>query len=225
MEESSPSHKTSVIHDTSFLESDPAHKLIAKFFGQHLPEIKEGIVVELGSRARSGIERKQLIPDHLDYVGFDIKEGPNVDVVGDAHELSRYFKKKSIAAVFSMSVFEHLVMPWKVAIEINKVLTVGGISFHTTHQAWPLHEKPWDFWRFSDTSWKAIFNQKTGFELIEAKMGEPGHIHPHNLHPAVEEVSKYPVYLMSTVLSRKISRSWLRWNVSMSDITDSPYPH
>ena len=199
--------------------------MTADFFGIQLPKFEEGIVIEIGSRARSGIDRKHLIPDHLDYVGFDIKDGPNVDVVGDAHELSKYFKKKSVVAVFSMSVIEHLIMPWKVAIEINKVLKLGGISYHTTHQAWPLHEKPWDFWRFSDTSWKAIFNKKTGFEVLNAKLGEPGHIHPFNPHPAVEEVPKYPVYLVSTVLCRKISRSWLRWNVSLSDITDDSYPH
>ena len=45
------------------------------------------------------------------YVGFDIARGPNVDVVGDAHELSRHFPADHFDAVFALSVFEHLAMP------------------------------------------------------------------------------------------------------------------
>ena len=72
-----------------------------------------------------------------------------MDVMGDAHKLSDYFDKDSFDVIFSMSVFEHLAMPWKVALELNKVLKPGGMMLHTTHQTWPLHEEPWDYWRYS----------------------------------------------------------------------------
>src|ERR1043165_6505721 len=71
--------------------------------------------------------------------------------VGDAHELSKFFGTE-FDAVFSLAVFEHFAMPWVVAAEINKVLKIGGLTFHSTHFAFPLHERPWDFWRYTGQS-------------------------------------------------------------------------
>ena len=209
----------------STLNNDPSHILVSRFFHEYLANMKSGTVLEIGSRARSGIDRRELIPEHMDYVGFDIIPGPNVDVVGDAHNLSKYFKKKSIDCIFSMSVLEHIAMPWKFAIEMNKVMKVGAIAMHSSHQAWPLHEIPWDYWRFSENTWKTFFNSKTGFEIVETAVGEPANLHPVYLHPAVKEVSKFPNFMQSSVICKKVSRTWLRWNVPISEVSDSPYPH
>lgn len=206
------------------LESDAAHLLVAKFIYEVLPSLDSGIIVEIGSRVRSGDIRKQLLPKHLEYVGIDIVDGPNVDLVGDAHELSKHFPKNSVQAVFSMSVFEHLAMPWKVAIEINKILKMGGMSMHTSHQGWPVHEEPWDYWRYSNDTWKTIFNEKTGFEIVEAKMGESAKLHPDYIHSAVADVSKCPLYMMSVVVCKKTSCSELKWDVDLSEIIDTKYP-
>ena len=207
------------------LESDPAHILIGKFFHKYLPEIKGGTVLELGSRARSGNSRKDLIPKHLDYVGFDIIQGPNVDVVGDAHKLSSYFEEGSVSAVFSMSVFEHIAMPWKVAIEINKVMKHGGIMMHNSHHAWPLHEEPWDYWRFNNETWKTLFNKKTGFEMVEAEMGEVGHLHPNYIHPVVDGIQGFPMYMLAVGICKKTSNTKLQWDVDIDDITEEMYPN
>jgi len=70
----------------------------------------KGQFLEIGSRARSGVNYKSWFPDDIDYVGIDIAAGPNVDVVGDAHHLSRLLNGK-FAFVFSIAVFEHILMP------------------------------------------------------------------------------------------------------------------
>ena len=211
--------------EDNILSIDPAHVLVDKFFKSLLPDLKCGSVLEVGARARSGVSRKALVPKRLQYCGFDIVEGPNVDVVGDAHRLSQFFESGSIDAIFSMSVFEHLAMPWKVALESNKVLKLGGIMMHTTHQAWPLHEHPWDYWRYSNDTWKCIFNNKTGFKILDVAMGEPAHIKPVYSHAAVAEVEIYPAYLMSVVICKKISQSKLDWDVDIQEILDSNYPN
>ena len=56
-----------------------------------------------------------------------IAAGPNVDVIGDAHHLSR-FLNGHFDFVFFIAVFEHPLIPWKVAIEMNKVMTKGGLA-------------------------------------------------------------------------------------------------
>ena len=91
-----------------------AQDIEAQFFDE-LRRFTSPKVLELGSRARSGISRREYFGD-ADYTGVDILRGENVDLVCDAHQLSRFISSK-YDFVFSVSVFEHLMMPWKVAIE------------------------------------------------------------------------------------------------------------
>jgi len=85
-----------------------------------------------------------------DYVGFDLYPGENVDIVGDAHRLSTYFDAEEFDLVFSSAMFEHFAMPWVVVEEIAKVLKVGGHAFVETHFSFTAHERPWNFFQFSD---------------------------------------------------------------------------
>ena len=55
-------------------------------------------ILEVGSREVTGRSRAREEFSAADYVGFDYYEGPNVDVVGDAHKLSTYF-------IFNMGQF------------------------------------------------------------------------------------------------------------------------
>ena len=118
---------------STLLAGESYKALMSRFFDQ-LGALKAGRVLEIGSRNRSGIVRKGLVPSQLEYVGLDIVPGENVDLVGDAHELSRLFPPESFDAIFTMSVFEHLMMPWKAVIEMNRVLKPGGLVMVTSHQ-------------------------------------------------------------------------------------------
>jgi hypothetical protein len=203
--------------------ADPAHTETQRFFDR-LRTMEPGKVLEIGSRARSGVTRKHLIPDAWQYVGFDIVAGENVSIVGDAHQLSKIFPRSSFRAVMAFSVLEHILMPWKLAIELNKVMELNGVGYLTTHQCWPLHDEPWDFWRFSTHCWKALFNERTGFEILVAQSGEPAFI-VANHHHAVTNFSAAPgAFLSSVVLFRKISETSLEWDVEPSTILDTPYP-
>ncbi len=108
-------------------------------------------VLEVGSRAVSGVTvRSDFVPG-VEYVGMDVHAGPNVDITGDAHVLGEMFAPESFDGVFSRSVFEHLLMPWVVVLETNKILKVDGLTMIFTHPTWPPHELPWDFWSFRKT--------------------------------------------------------------------------
>jgi hypothetical protein len=202
---------------------DPAHNCWYHYLDR-LALLKTGAILEIGSRARSAVSVRELLPPNLPYVGMDILAGPNVDVVGDAHDLSGLFPSQRFAAAFARSVFEHLAMPWKVVIELNRVLEMDGIVFITTHQTWVLHEEPWDFWRFSSHAWPCLFNATTGFEILEVAHGEPARVHPMWDSPIVRDMPTHPAFLSSAVIARKVGESALTWNVPVPSVVNGNYP-
>lgn len=216
------------------LHADPYYALQEHFF-EMLHEKTEGSILELGSRDRrhdidpfpllqASYVRRHRIPHTMRYVGTDIVEAPNVDVVGDAHNLSSLFRKKEFDAVYAAYVFEHLLMPWKVVIEMNHIMKVGGLAMILTHHTWPLHEQPWDFWRFSDNAWHALFNDYTGFRIVSTAMGEPSSIVAHLLHPTTLGLDSQPAPLFSGVIAEKTGKSKVRWAADASKILATEYP-
>ena len=188
-------------------------------------------VLEIGSRivAPGSASKRPLFPDCRSYTGFDYYPDSNTDVVGDAHKLSQYFKNRKCDAIFSLSVFEHLAMPWLVAKEISKILEVGGITYHMSHFAWPLHEKPWDFWRFSDEGFKVLFPIALGFEIIKAGLFAPVRIHLDKVFPPQELLAAQPGFGVVAILARKVREvdyERFRWDLTLEDVLDanSHYP-
>lgn len=198
--------------------------LIDLRFMDMLRERKCGTILEVGARARSGVVRRDWAPAGWRYVGVDIVKDTNVDVIGDAHELSALFPPDEFDAVMSFSVLEHLLMPWKFVIELNRILKLGAVGIFTAPQCWPLHEQPWDFWRFSGKAWDALLNRATGFAIIEAVMGEPAFVVAQKCHPATNFGSLQAGYLASAVIFQKIGPTSLEWPVRLTDIITTSYP-
>ncbi|MEY2528845.1 MAG: hypothetical protein QOJ05_935 [Verrucomicrobiota bacterium] len=189
----------------------------------------KGKVLEIGSRqVVKGGQSKRSLFSNCDYVGFDYYADDNTDVVGDAHELSRFFGPE-FDAVFSLAVFEHLAMPWIVAAEINKVLKVGGLTFHSTHFAFPLHERPWDFWRYTDQALRILFSPPLGFEVIRCHYDTPARMHPDHQREDLMHLPLEPVWVGVSLLARKIANidaTKFVWSASVEACLgrDSRYP-
>ena len=143
----------------------------------HLHELcnKSGMrILEIGSREVTGESKARKAFSEAEYIGFDFYEGNNVDVVGDAHKLSTYFKEdEKFDLIYSSACFEHFAMPWVVATQIAKMLKVGGLVFVETHFSYNSHERPWHFFQFSDMALKTLFSNALGFDCIEAGMSNP----------------------------------------------------
>jgi SAM-dependent methyltransferase len=181
-------------------------------------------VLDLGGRNGSGVDRSLLFPN-CEVVVLDILQGDNVDVVGDAHELSKLFPPNHFDAVFSVSVFEHLLMPWKVVTEINKVLKSGGVGIVFTHQSLGMHDLPWDFYRFSDTAWDGLFNQYTGFNILDRCLDYTQFVLPFILRQDKLDAEKSAGFEGSTVLFEKTAETDLTWDVTISSVTKTMYPN
>ena len=185
-------------------------------------------ILEVGSRNVTGGDTRALFPAAF-YAGFDFYEGENVDVVGDAHRLSSYFgHDEKFDLIFSSAVFEHFHMPWIVAQEIQKLLKVGGYVFVETHFSFGSHERPWNFFQFSDMGLRALFNSALGFDLVDMGMSNPMN-GVFNLR-SDEYLRGKPVgdlYCHSEILCRKTRDvSEFEWNkVEIDEIVDNTrYP-
>jgi Methyltransferase domain len=184
-------------------------------------------VLEIGSREVTGVSTAKELFSLAEYVGFDYYAGPNVDVVGDAHQLSNYFDKP-FDLIFTSAVFEHLAMPWVVATEIAGLLKVGGYVFVETHFSFMAHERPWHFFQFSDMALRSLFSPALGFECVEAGMSNP--IVARFSALADEDLRYHPIsglYCHSEFLGRKFQEvSDFDWNTVRLDqvVGDTKYP-
>lgn len=184
-----------------------------------------GRMLEVGSRDRSGNSYRSQFPGITEWVGLDVMDGPGVDVVGDAHCLSRQVDGKFDFA-FSMAVFEHILMPWKVAIELNRVLKPGGRALIISHAGWPLHEEPWDFWRFSKESWRGLFNEHTGFRVIDAQYEFPARIVPDYVQSGdMVHMSHATTYLLSGCVVERTGDARVEWAAEAAEIYDLGYSY
>lgn len=116
-------------------------------------------VLELGT-LRWEVDRPTHHADWLPFgathVKSDVAAGIDVDVVADAHDLEP-FATAEFDAVIAVSVWEHLARPWVAAKALARVLRPGGVAYVATHQTFPIHGYPSDYFRFSDEAMKVLF--------------------------------------------------------------------
>lgn len=207
-------------------QDDPYYRVFGQFVELGMA-IDSPVVLEIGSRNVSGVTRQDVFPHREQYVGFDVHPGEGVTVVGDSHRLSHYFPENKFDLVYTVSVFEHLMFPWKAVLEINQVMKTGGYIFVATHPAWPAHELPWDFWRFMGGGFQALFNAYTGFQLLTVAEGQPCKAYALVDDAPAKSVSASVINLGVAVIARKTGayrRDLVRWDVDVADVTDSAYP-
>ena len=99
------------------------------------------------------------------YVMADVEPGADVDVVANLHDLPTDWSDR-FEAVIASAVFEHLERPWIAAKEVARVLAPGGFCYIATHQTFPLHAYPSDFFRFSREALSLIFSD-AGLRIVD----------------------------------------------------------
>ncbi len=100
-----------------------------------------------------------------EYVACDSRKGKSIDVVCDVADLP--FEPESFDTVVSTQVFEHIKNPFAAAVEIKKVLKIGGYAIITAPFMIPFHPDPEDNFRFSESGLKELF-EPLGFEIAES---------------------------------------------------------
>ncbi|MBF0344141.1 MAG: methyltransferase domain-containing protein [Nitrospirae bacterium] len=189
-----------------------------EFFSE-MSKLPSPHILEIGSRTVISSMPRHLITSRGRFTGLDIMEGEGVDVVGDAHRLSELFEPNTFDGVYSAAVFEHIAMPWKAALEINKVLRPGGFVYIGSHHTFPTHEMPWDFWRYGRDAFSTILGSFNGFEIENEAIIWPGSLCHHGTNSVISNGRR--CYLFTHVLARKTGNyepSKYKWDIDCTEV-------
>jgi SAM-dependent methyltransferase len=87
---------------------------------------------------------------------LDIDPSRKPDIICDAHDM-KPITDNSFDCVFVFEVLEHCHSPHLVSAEILRVLKPGGLCIGSTPFLYPLHDLPYDFYRFTEFGLKKLF--------------------------------------------------------------------
>lgn len=112
-----------------------------------------GKILEVGSYDVNGSVREFFD----DYIGIDMRIGPNVDIVADASDIP--FVNNMFDNVLCLEMLEHDLTFWKSIEEMKRVLKPGGKLIITARGIqFPLHDYPSDYYRFTISSFIDLCN-------------------------------------------------------------------
>ncbi len=139
---------------------------ITKFLKEHPMENPK--VLDVGSLDVNG----NLSGFFPDYLSIDMREGPNVQQVLNAHDISSLGE---FDLVFCFDMLEHDDKFWLTLEQIKKHLSVEGyLLIGVPSLNCPIHDHPNDYYRFTEPAVKVMFE---GMEdvYIEAQKDSPDH--------------------------------------------------
>ncbi len=128
---------------------------IRAFLSKHATD---GMVIDIGS---GDDYYKDLFPNKLN---IDIDPKRNPDIVGDVCCLP--FDNDSVDGILNIEVLEHVSDPRGAVDEMFRVLKPGGKLILTTRFAFPIHDAPGDFFRYTKYGLKNLFD-KWEIESVE----------------------------------------------------------
>ena len=103
--------------------------------------------------------RGQLGIDPGLWTGLDIEDGPNVDVVCDITTRNfQYGLDKMFGTVLCSEVLEHVKWPGMALESLWEFLAPGGTLIITVPFAFPVHNFPSDYWRFTPDGMRLLLS-------------------------------------------------------------------
>lgn len=132
---------------------------------KYLRDKAELDVLDIGSMNVNGTYKKFFDRPNWRYLGLDLVEGPNVDVVlKSTYRLP--ISSFSQDVIVCGQVFEHVQFFWLTWLEMIRVLRPGGVIFLVAPSRGPEHRFPQDCWRFYPDGYQALALYG-GLELLE----------------------------------------------------------
>jgi SAM-dependent methyltransferase len=117
----------------------------------------KGSVLEVGSRQTGNTTSfREDFPNNK-YVGLDMQEGNNVDVLCDLTKGIEPLGEGQFGLIISCSVLEHTPQPWLMAANMERLLEKNGVCFLSVPWIWRFHKYPDDYFRYTPAAIKSLF--------------------------------------------------------------------
>lgn len=133
-----------------------------------------------------------VTPYITDYIGCDIVQSSKncVDILSPANNIP--LQNETFDTVISTQTIEHVEDHQGLVNEAYRLLVPGGAFILSGPMYWPLHEEPYDFFRFTKHGFVYIL-ENAGFEIksIESNGGKwavAGQAFLHALHPDIYHI-------------------------------------
>jgi SAM-dependent methyltransferase len=114
-------------------------------------------VLEIGSRPAEGqegfAELRSLFAGKR-YIGGDFLPGSAVDALLDTHLLG--VRDGTVGTVVMMDTLEHVQDPLLALREAHRVLQLEGLVLIGSVMNFPIHNHPWDYWRFTPAAFDLL---------------------------------------------------------------------
>lgn len=131
-------------------------------------EDRDLTIFDLGSRAIGGSYREIFSVPKWTYVGADLTEGENVDLILSDPYNWLEVDSRSVDVLISGQTFEHIEFFWVAIREIVRILKPGGLCCIIAPSSGPEHRYPVDCWRFYPDGFRAL-GRYAGLELLEVE--------------------------------------------------------
>ncbi len=161
------------MHSTSFL------KMVSFYETYIKPAAADRAVkvLDIGSKSYSGHRSyRDAMPGDsgaVTYVGLDLEDGQNVDLVPASPFVWAEIADEEFDFCISGQALEHNPYFWVTFAEIARVLKPGGVCFIIAPGRGQVHRYPVDCWRFYPDSWAALCRY-SGLELVESCFEDDG---------------------------------------------------
>jgi ubiquinone/menaquinone biosynthesis C-methylase UbiE len=96
---------------------------------------------------------RKRIPKDIQYTSMDLGVGDSnvdyshLDIKGDLSKIP--LETASVDVIMCIQVLEHVPQPWLVLKEFSRILKPGGYAFISLPHSVPLHQEPYDFYRYT----------------------------------------------------------------------------
>jgi SAM-dependent methyltransferase len=139
-----------------------------RLFNQEINKLKNDATPKKILNIGSGgdiYDRIKTIPQS-DVVQLDIDEKREPDIVADACNM-HMLEDDSFDLVFAMEVLEHIPTPQAAVDEINRVLKPGGKFICSVPFLFPIHDEPYDFYRYTKYGLKHLLREFKDITITE----------------------------------------------------------
>ena len=144
-------------------------KEIARFVRAAIQRFGDGALLDVGCGERPfEAYRTQKITQ---WTGVDVPGNAKADIHAFAHDIP--VASGTFKTILCTEVLEHVPNPKAVVDELFRVLAPGGHLILTVPQYWPLHEEPYDFFRFTSYGLRHVL-EESGFAVIEQSAAVSG---------------------------------------------------